>query len=282
VDGETLVLLDGQSVTLRSDTLVIADSTAPVALAGIMGGEPTAVSAATRNVFLESAHFRPAKIMGKARCYGLQTDASARFERGVDPSLPLLALERATQWIVQICGGEAGTVVDTVADSSVLQRNTIMLRRDRIRRVLGITLDDTSVEGVLTRLHCEFTRNVDGWQVAVPLARFDLALEEDLLEELARVRGYDAIPAQLRPRPPRITQPSETHVGQARLRQLLVARGYQEAVTFSFVDPKMEQALAPAAGRIALLNPISADLALMRTTLWSGLLRAVAYNLNRQ
>ncbi|MEZ5452940.1 MAG: phenylalanine--tRNA ligase subunit beta [Thiothrix sp.] len=281
-EGETLVMLDGQTATLRADTLVIADTANPVAMAGIMGGEPTSVTDETRNVFLESAHFRPDKIMGKARSYGLQTDSSARFERGVDPDMPLTAMERATQLIVDICGGEVGLVVDTCADASVLERKSILLRPERIRRVLGVTMDNATVEGVLARLNCAFTSTDAGWQVKAPLARFDLAIEEDLIEELARVRGYDSIPAELRPRAPRITQPSEKSVGQGRLRNLLVARGYQEAVTFSFVDPKMEQTLAPAVDSIALANPISADLGVMRSTLWSGLLRSVAYNLNRQ
>jgi phenylalanyl-tRNA synthetase beta chain len=281
-DGETLAMLDGQTVTLRSDTLVIADQAVPVAMAGIMGGEPSSVTDITRNLFLESAHFRPARIMGKARSYGLQTDSSARFERGVDPDMPLQAMERATQLILDICGGEAGTVVDTVADASVLQRKSILLRPERIRRVLGVSMDDATVEGVLARLHCEFSRTNAGWQVQAPLARFDLAIEEDLIEELARVRGYDSIPAELRPRAPRITQASEKSVGQGRLRNLLAARAYQEAVTFSFVDPKMEAILAPTAASIALANPISADLGVMRSTLWSGLLRSVAHNLNRQ
>ncbi len=281
-DGETLEMLDGQTATLRNDTLVIADAVNPVAMAGIMGGEPTSVTDVTRHVFLESAHFRPDKIMGKARSYGLQTDSSARFERGVDPDLPLKAMERATQLIVAICGGEAGPVVDTCADKSVLERKSILLRPERIRRVLGITMDDASVEGVLARLNCEFSKTDTGWQVKAPLARFDLTIEEDLIEELARVRGYDSIPAELRPRAPKVTQPSEAAVGQGRFRNLLVAHGYQEAVTFSFVDPKMEQILAPAVENIALANPISADLGVMRSTLWSGLLRSVAYNLNRQ
>lgn len=281
-DGEALEMLDGQTVTLRSDTLVIADADKPLAMAGIMGGEPSSVTEATCNVFLESAHFRPDKIMGKARSYGLQTDSSARFERGVDPDMPLKAMERATQLIVDICGGEVGPVVDTCVDASVLERKSILLRPERIRRVLGVSMDDASVEGVLARLNCEFSKEDAGWQVKAPLARFDLAIEEDLIEELARVRGYDSIPAELRPRAPRVTQPSETAVGQGRLRNLLVARGYQEAITFSFVDPKMEQTLVPTADNIALANPISADLGVMRSTLWSGLLRSVSYNLNRQ
>ena len=281
-DGESLAMLDGQTVSLRADTLVIADQAGAVAMAGIMGGEPTSVTPQTQHLFLESAHFRPAKIMGKARSYGLQTDSSARFERGVDPSLPVQALERATQLIVEICGGEVCPVVDTLADASILEPKTINLRSNRIQRVLGVSMDEATVEGVLQRLHCAFSKTADGWLVKAPLARFDLTIEEDLIEELARVRGYDSIPAQLRPRAPIITQPSEKAVSAQTLRQVLVNRGYQEAVTFSFVDPKMEQLLMPAADNIALANPISADLAVMRSTLWSGLLKSVAYNLNRQ
>ena len=282
-EGESLKMLDGQTATLRTDTLVIADANGAVAMAGIMGGEPTSVTNGTTNLFLESAHFRPPKIMGKARSYGLQTDSSARFERGVDPAMPVNALERATQLILEICGGEVGPVVDTIAEEAVLIRKNILLRASRIRRVLGVSMDNATVEGVLERLNCTYTKVADGtWQVQAPLARFDLAIEEDLIEELARVRGYDSIPAELRARIPRITQPSETSVPFTSLRQLLVARGYQEAVTFSFVDPKMEQLLAPATDNIALANPISADLGVMRSTLWSGLLRSVAYNINRQ
>lgn len=280
--GESLPLLDGQTVTLRDDTLVIADQQGPVALAGIMGGGPTAVSMATHDVFLEAAHFHPASIMGKARSYGLHTDSSQRFERGVDPEMPRQAMERATELILAICGGEAGSVHEVLADKSVLERPSILLRPGRIQRVLGVAWDEAVVEGVLARLQCDFQRVADGWRVQPPLARFDLAIEEDLLEELARVRGYAAIPARMVPRVSAITVPRETSVTSDRLRQVMVARGYQEAVTFSFVDPKMERLLAPAVEPLALANPLSAELAVMRTTLWSGLLQAVAYNLNRQ
>lgn len=283
--GEKLTLLDGQEATLRDDTLVIADAANAVALAGVMGGESSSVTDTTVNIFLESAHFIPEKVMGKARSYGLQTDSATRFERGVDPSLCIKAMERATELITELCGGEVGILVDTCADESLLQCNPIQLRAERIQRVLGVSMDDATVEGVLTRLNCEFIKADDvasTWQVKAPLARFDLSIEEDLIEELARVHGYDSIPAVLRARPPQITQPSETTVQQQTLRALLVSQGYQEAVTFSFVDPKMEDIMAPAAEKIALANPISSELGVMRSTLWSGLLQAVSYNLKRQ
>ncbi len=281
-DGEQLVLLDGQTVTLRSDTLVIADDKKAVALAGIMGGDATAVTGVTQNLFLESAHFRPEKMAGKARNYGLQTDASYRYERGVAVDLVETALERATQLIIAICGGEAGPVVDVCADPSVLTRPTVKLRRARISRILGITLDDVTVSAILQRLGCTQQATADGWEVQPPYSRFDISIEEDLIEELARVQGYATVPTQLRPLPPQVTVPSEQRTRLSSLRAPLLARGYQEAVTYSFVDAEIEDLLAPGSTEILLANPISADLGRMRTTIWSGLLRAVQYNLNRQ
>lgn len=280
--GESLELLDGQTVELRDDTLVIADSQNPVALAGIMGGNPTAVTDATQHVFLESAHFRPEKMMGKARSYGLHTDSSYRFERGVAADLPQMALERATQLILEICGGEVGAITDVCSDESVLTRRTVTLREARIQRILGIEMSRDDVEGALQRLDCEIETTDSGWQVQPPLARFDISIEEDLVEELARVHGYDAIPAVSRPLMPQLSVPSETQTRMSNLRAALVMRGYQEAVTFSFIDPEIEEMLSPTADEITLANPISQDLSRMRTTLWSGLLRAVSYNLNRQ
>lgn len=281
-EGEQLELLDGQTITLHADTLVIADEVKAVALAGIMGGMGSAVTAETRHVFLESAHFRAEKMMGKARSYGLQTDASYRFERGVAADLPAVALERATQLILAICGGEAGSVVDVCADESVLTRPVVKLRRARIACILGISLEDTVVLDILNRLGCRVEAVADGWSVIPPHSRFDIAIEEDLVEELARVYGYDNIPAAVRALPPQITLPRETESRVANLRAPLLAAGYQEAVTYSFVDPLIEDLLAPGSHETVLANPISAELSRMRTTIWSGLLRAVEYNLNRQ
>ncbi|MEZ5478126.1 MAG: phenylalanine--tRNA ligase subunit beta [Thiolinea sp.] len=280
--GEQLELLDGQTIELRDGTLVIADDAKAVALAGIMGGNPTAVTSETRHVFLESAHFRPEKMAGQARRYGLQTDSSYRFERGVAADLPVRALERATQLILEICGGEAGPVVDECADASVLEPRRISLRRERITRILGTRIDDAAIVGILERLGCVVESQEQGWLVQTPLSRFDLGIEEDLVEEIARVQGYDSIPAILRPLQPIVTLPSEHSNTVAALRAPLLARGYQEAVTYSFVDPELELTLNPAGADILLANPISADLARMRTTLWSGLLPAVRHNLNRQ
>lgn len=281
-EGEQLVLLDDQTVTLTSDTLVIADDEQAVALAGIKGGMATAVGQTTQHIFLESAHFRAEKLRGQARRYGLQTDASYRFERGVAADLPVQALERATQLIVEICGGSVGPVVDVCADEHLLARPVVILRRERIARVLGVTIEDATVEDILERLGCELVAQATGWSVKPPHSRFDITIEEDLIEELARVYGYDNIPAALKARAPKLTLGLETETQLSDLRAPLLANGYQEAVTYSFVDPTIEGLLSPGHESIVLANPISAELSHLRSTVWSGLLRAVEYNLNRQ
>lgn len=280
--GEVLELLDGQTVALETDTAVIADDHQAVALAGIMGGVKTAVTDDTQHVFIESAHFRPLKMAGQARKYGLQTDASYRFERGVATDLTLPAVERATQLIIGICGGEAGPVVDQCADEQLFERTVINLRRERIGRVLGLEIADDDVVDILQRLGCEVSATDKGWSVQAPLSRFDLDIEEDLIEELARVRGYDAIPEVLRALPPVVTVGGEAKNRLADLRRPLIETGYQEVITYSFVEPEMELTLDPAGAEIMLANPISADLSRMRTTLWSGLLPVIQHNLNRQ
>jgi len=280
--GERLKLLNEQVVDLQENTLVIADEQQALALAGIMGGAASAVTDHTQHIFLESAHFRPEYSMGKARQYGLQTDSSYRFERGVSPDLCVEALERATQLIVSICGGEVGEVEDVLADPILLEAPSITLRRERIPRVLGMSIADTIVTDSLQRLGCDVSETAVGWQVKPPLARFDLRIEEDLIEEVARIHGYDQIPTVLRRLQPRVVLPSETQLRLAELRAPLLAGGYQEAVTYSFVHPKMEDLLMPGRAEIRLANPISNDLSRMRSTIWSGLLPAVAHNLNRQ
>lgn len=280
--GETLELLDGQTVTLDNDTAVIADDNKAVALAGIMGGAGTAVTDDTQHVFIESAHFRPLKMAGQARKYGLQTDASYRFERGVATDLTVPAIERATQLIIDICGGEAGPVVDECVDDRLFDRTEIKLRRARIGRILGMEIADDTVADILERLGCTISTTADGWSVRTPLSRFDLGVEIDLIEELARVAGYDSIPAVLRAFPPVITLPGEKQNRLETLRRPLIENGYQEVITYSFVEPELELTLAPAGAEILLANPISADLSRMRTTLWSGLLPVIKHNLNRQ
>ncbi len=279
---EKLILLDGKEATLRTDTMVIADQNKAVALAGIMGGEETAVSDSTRNIFLESAYFVPNKIMGKARSYGLHTDSSHRFERGVSPDLQLKAIERATQLIIDICGGKVGAVTDVTANDELLVKAPINFERRRIKRHLGIEVDDARVEDIMNRLGCKVENNTDGWDITPPIFRFDLKTPEDLVEEVARIYGYDNIPALLRPMEPRIALNKEEQLSDDSLRQALVARGYREAITYSFVPPAVESLLAPDSEQIKLENPISEDLSVMRSTLWSGLIPALDKNVKRQ
>lgn len=280
--GEKIELLDGQTVKLRDDSMVISDEKSALALAGIMGGLATSVTDNTTNILLESAHFTPVRIAGKARSYGLHTDSSYRFERGVSPEIQVQAIERATELIVEICGGEPGAIVDKVSDKSVLEQRVIKLRRERIFRVLGLEIDKQEIENILTRLGCELRAEGDGWQVTAPLFRFDLQIEVDLIEELARVYGYDQIPATLRKLSPMKIVDSEAEIQLDAFHKLLTSRDYQEVVSYSFVDAEIEALLTPEIPAVALSNPLSAELAVMRTTLWSGLLKVALHNLKRQ
>ncbi len=283
-EGEKLTLLDGKEVTLRADTMVIADHKKALALAGIMGGNDSAVSDDTKNIYLESAFFVPNKIMGKARTYGLHTDSSHRFERGVAPNLQVTALERATNLITTICGGSVGPITDVQAKDDLLKRDTIHFERFRIKRHLGIEVDDARVEDIMTRLGCKVEATEDGWNITSPIFRFDLTTPEDVIEEIARIYGYDNIPARLRPMQPRIALKSETQVREDSLHNVLVERGYQEAITYSFVPPEVEALLShnSSEDQIKLSNPISEELSVMRSTLWSGLIPALDKNVKRQ
>ena len=280
---EKITLLDGQEVTITDNTLVIADQSSPLALAGIMGGQDSSVDDQTKNIFLEAAFFNPLAIAGRARGYGLHTDSSHRFERGVDPELPRLAIERASALLLTIIGGQVGPITEVVSEADLPQTQVIKLRADRIKRVLGIHIDAGQVEDQLTRLGLTVEKNDECWQVTVPSFRFDLAIEVDLIEELGRLYGYDKLP-QTRPQGTVLTTDISEHtLATHRLQSLLVDRGYQEAITYSFVDPTIQQHLAVEGEQaIELANPISADLSMMRTSLWPGLIQALVYNLNRQ
>ena len=280
--GETITLLDGQAIALEAGTLVIADAGGPQALAGIMGGQDSAVGNATRNLFLESAFFNPLCVAGRARRYGLHTDSSHRFERGVDPQLQRMALERATALLLKIAGGRAGPVSEMIQAEHLPQRAAIRLRRQRIRRLLGSGVPDTEVEDILGRLGMTLTAVEEGWDVLPPSFRFDMDIEVDLIEEVARIHGYESLPSS-RPQASASMQPQpEGRVPVARLQQILVERGYQEAITYSFVEPGLLKALDPHANPVRLANPISEDMSVMRTSLWPGLVKTLAYNLNRQ
>jgi len=281
--GEKLTLLDGQEVTMSETSLVIADHSSPLALAGIMGGQASSVGKQTTHLFLEAAFFNPIAVAGRAREYGLHTDSSHRFERGVDPELPKLAIQRATALLLDIVGGQAGVITEVVSKSDLPQARVIQLRAKRIKRVLGIHIDPAQVEDQLTRLGLTVEANDEGWQVTAPSFRFDIAIEVDLIEELGRLYGYDKLP-KTRPQGTVLSADiSEYTLATHRLQALLVDRGYQEAITYSFVDPNIQQHLAIEGEQaIALTNPISADLSVMRTSLWPGLIQAMVYNLNRQ
>lgn len=278
---EHLTLLDGKEVELTPDVLVIADQNKPIAMAGIMGGKFTAVGPLTKDIFLESAYFNPMAIAGRARHYGLHTDAGHRYERGVDYNLPLQAMERATALLLSIVGGQAGPVVS--AEGVLPATVTILLRRERICRILGASIVDDEVETILTSLGLELqAKDAATWTFAIPSWRHDLNLEVDLIEELARVKGYDTLPVT-RPlaRLPLMASP-ESAVGLRKLKHRMVSLGYQEVITYSFVDAELETALGEGDRPVKLANPISQDLAVMRTNLWSGLIRALKYNQNRQ
>ncbi|MBU3071690.1 phenylalanine--tRNA ligase subunit beta [Aestuariicella sp. G3-2] len=281
-DGEKLTLLDGQEVELKSDTLVIADDEKAVAMAGIMGGEATSVTSATQDIFLESAFFFPVAIAGRARNYGLHTDSSHRFERGVDYKLQAVAIERATQLLLDIVGGQAGPVIEVENEHAPKDRE-VSLRRSRILSGLGFSMDDEEVVDILTRLGLEMSVKADsGWRFKVPSYRFDIAIEEDLLEELARIYGYNRLPTTSLNADLSIPMQYEARIGLSAVRSQLVARGYQEAITYSFVEPKLLKHFDPDAEPVELQNPISADMAVMRTTLWPGLVSSLQHNLNRQ
>ncbi|WP_024617922.1 phenylalanine--tRNA ligase subunit beta [Pseudomonas kilonensis] len=282
-EGEKLVLLDGQEVTLRSDTLVIADHARALAIAGVMGGEHSGVSATTRDVFLESAFFDQIAVAGKARSYGLHTDASHRYERGVDWQLAREAMERATGLLLDITGGEAGPIIETVSEQHLPKIAPVTLRAQRITQMLGMEMDPVEVERLLSALGLNISADGAGqWHVEVPSHRFDISLEVDLIEELARLYGYNRLPvrypqARLAPQ-----AKAEARSDLPELRRLLVARGYQEAITYSFIDPRQFELFNPGVEPLLLANPISNDMAAMRSSLWPGLVKSLQHNLNRQ
>jgi len=282
-DGEKITLLDGQELALRSDTLVIADHTRALGIAGVMGAENSGVTGNTRDVLLEAAFFEPISVAGKARSYGLHTDASHRFERGVDSQLAREAMERATALLLQIAGGQPGPIVESVSEAHLPAIAPITLRAERVTQMLGLQLSTEEIEGFLTGLGLSVDANGAGqWSVEVPSHRFDITLEVDLIEELARLYGYNRLPvrypqARLAPQ----ANP-EARSELPALRRLLVARGYQEAITYSFIDPKWFELFSPGIEPLLLANPISADMAAMRSSLWPGLVKALQHNLNRQ
>ncbi len=280
--GEELVLLDGNKVTLSDDILVIADHQKPLAMGGIFGGEHSGVNEETQDVLLESAFFNPLSIAGRARRFGLHTDASHRYERGVDSAMQERAMERATKLLVEICGGQPGPVISAVAQDKLPKPATIVLRRHKLDSLIGHHVDDEQVTDILTRLGCHVVHQGDSWTAVAPSWRFDMAIEEDLIEEVARVYGYNSIPNVPLRADLVMAEHCEAELSLRRVKEMLVDRGYQEAITYSFVDPKVQRLLHPEQDALILPSPISVEMSAMRLSLWSGLLGAVVYNQNRQ
>ncbi len=283
--GEALILLNDTEVQLKADDLVIASNhnssnSGAIALAGIMGGAPTSVTDATTNIFLESAFFTPDAIAGKARRLGLSTDSSYRFERGVDFGNTLSALERATALILEVCGGQAGNITQAVTALPI--RNTVKLRYTRLVSVLGIAVEKQAVGQLLTQLGFDFSESEDVFSVQAPSYRFDIAREEDLIEEIARLHGYDKIPAIKPIANLSILDAPEVACNKASVASILEHQGYQEVITYSFVDACWERDLMGNQNPIVLKNPIASNLSVMRSGLWGGLLDVLTYNLNRK
>jgi phenylalanyl-tRNA synthetase beta chain len=280
--GEKLILLDDQEIELRDDTLVVADDEKVLSMAGIMGGKFSGINPDTQDLLLEVAHWEPVDIAGKARSYGLHTDASHRFERGVDYSLCVDAMERATELLLDIVGGQAGPIVDEVNQASFPEVSEILLRRSSISKVLGIDISDDQVEDILGRLGMSLKPHAEGWQVKAPASRFDIAIEVDLIEELVRVYGYNNVPSHKPMAEMAMIRQPENKIQSNRVSHLLADRGYQEVITYSFVDEASQSSLQPEVKPLPLVNPISAELAVMRTSLWTGLLKVVSHNQKRQ
>lgn len=273
--NEKLILLDGKEVELDDKTLVIADAKKTLAIAGIMGGADSAVDLNTKDIFIESAFFTPTKLRGCARRYGLQTDASFRFERGVDPELQLSALNRAVNLLTEIVGGKPGKIVDEKVSTFLPKSPVIVLRKNKIKKILGVDLDNKKVKLILEHLGMKVKKNTSGWKVKPPSFRFDLEIEEDLIEELARIFGYQNIAEQ------KITGNLQVNkwfsLERRRLCEFLVDLGYREIITYSFIDPEL-QTLLDSHVPLPLINPISSELSVMRTNLWTGLIKTLQSN----
>ncbi len=283
---EALVLLDGQTISLKDDTLVIADKSQAIALAGIMGGEKTSVSDSTQDIFLESAFFVPEKIAGKARNYGLHTDSSHRFERGVSAQLQMRAIERASELIIDIVGGKAGPITEQTESEFMpkhsSQESRVKFDPNKVYKLLGVSLEVAEIEDILTKLEMKIEKQGKVWMVTPPDFRFDIAYDVDLIEEIARIYGYDNLPVSPIASAVNMASCSEAQISENRIKETLVALDYQEVINYSFVEPKVQNLIDPKMQKIALSNPISEDLSEMRTTLWPGLCKSLVYNQNRQ
>ncbi len=279
---EQLELLDGQVVQLNTKTLVIADEHKPLAIAGMMGGMESGVTLLTKDIFLESAFFQPVSISRTSRHYKLNSESSYRFERGVDPTLQVRALERATQLILDIAGGTPGPVIEVSEKKYLPTSKEILLRAARISKILGLTIPHQDIESILQSLGFLVDKQAEGWKVTVPARRFDVTIEIDLIEEIARIYGYNKIPQHLPVSRMQMNLLSEKKLSLPILRRALRDKGYQEIVAYSFIDKKIQHMIDPNQSPKELLNPITAEMSVMRTSLWPGLLNTLRYNQNRQ
>ena len=280
--GEQLTLLDGKAIELNPDTMVVTDDSGVIGIAGIMGGLSTSVTDATTDVYFEAAFWPPAFMAGRARAYGMHTDASLRFERGVDPEGQARAIERATQLLLAIAGGQAGPLVLDKADEFAPAREVIVLRRERLARLLGATVEDHEVTGILERLQLDVTATDAGWEVRAPSHRFDISVEVDLIEEVARIHGYDSIPETTLVAQSPLETVTESTIDIERVAATLIGRDYQEVVTYSFIDAAANLAFTGVESELVLSNPISSEMSVMRGSLWPGMVAAAAANAARQ
>jgi phenylalanyl-tRNA synthetase beta chain len=280
-EGEKISLLNGQELALKAHTLVIADHKQAQAVAGVMGAATSSIGTETADIFLESAYFNPGVIINSTRTYQLQSDSSHRYERGVDPLLPEKAMQRACELILDYLGGAAGPVIAKIETEKLPTRTQIKLRMEQVQRILGLAIPEAKVIQILQSLGMQVDQKNEGLLVQVPSYRFDMVLEIDLIEEIARIYGYDNIPTH-HANTSLQTQPLSNAVSLQQFRNTLVDHGYQEVITYSFVDPKLQELLIPNELGLALLNPISVDMSVMRLSLWPGLVQTVLYNQNRQ
>ena len=280
--GESIELLNEQTIELNNDTLVIADDEKALAVAGIMGGMHTSTQANSDEILLESAFFEPTHIAGKARNYGLHTESSLRFERGVDFGITELAMERASELVLQICGGEAGSVNVCIDKESLPKLEAITITQQRIQQILGFELDSDWILEKFKNLDFEIIdKSADSWTILPPSFRFDIRIQADLIEELARLYGYDKLPVKSLSLDADIKLNPEAELDKYDIAQTLVGRGYQEVITYSFISKEYQDLISPNAKHIALANPISNDMSIMRSSLWAGLLQSVSSNQRR-
>ncbi|HSW68937.1 MAG TPA: phenylalanine--tRNA ligase subunit beta [Gammaproteobacteria bacterium] len=279
---ESLELLNGEKVTLDSSTLIIADTEKPLAIAGVMGGMESGVTLLTQNIFLESAFFQPMCVARTSRHYKLNSESSYRFERGVDPALQVNAIERATRLILEIAGGTPGPVIDKINEKYLPQKKIITLRSDRIHKILGINFNEHQIEKILQSLGFMTEKSQEGWNVTVPARRFDITVEIDLIEEIIRIYGYDKVPEHLPVSGMQMNPFSEKKISLSVIRHLFCDKGYQEIIAYSFIDKKIQQLFDPDIQAKELLNPITTEMSVMRTSLWPGLINTLIYNQNRQ